>query len=729
MPPRSARKAAAAKKQSPKANKSPPPQVVPPVEDADVTDPAAVAVKTEAEEDSSLPAIVAGDDKEPAAAAKEVATEKVGEETVAGAAEAPPEEVAGGDCNGVDAQEKEMDVDKEVEKQLAEDETREYEVENDYEDVVDKVGNNEGTACVSDNKDESEEEADGEENDEEADDKENEEEAHDKENEEEADDEDDPALYMQTPLTERKTLKHFEIFVGGLDKDAVEEDLIKVFGAFGEIQSVRIVKHPVTQKSKGFAFVHYVSIENARKVLTELKDGTEVKGKQIRISASDDNDTLYLGNICKTWTKNQVIETLKGYGIEEIEDILLPDDPKNEGRIKGFGFLEFASHSDAMVAFHRLRKPDALFGRDISAKISFAQTPLHPSEESLLQVRTVYLEGIPKSWDEGKVEEICKQHGEIVKIQLPKNSSSKRKQIGFVEFSSRDSALACVEGMNNAQIGEGDVTVKARLAKPTSKGRLAKQIARGGYKVKKDGEEAEVVDQSNKKKAKSKVVHDKEETQPNLKSSNGNKPTNSQGKGSKDKKGKMPRSSKGTKRGRQGMDTGTSEQPSKRTRKNQKLGKVHGRPSTGSGNKRRSYSQQTTYAPSYATPAASYTAPAYAGTSRSHYRSSDLEPHAGFLPAAQQVQNPAQVHNPYRYDLRRAGAYDNQLRGSSGYAGGSGTMVGWTQEKEEEAIIGFWHHWVRLLILSTRVMQATRRAIHIRVMEHMVIEDHITEGA
>ncbi|KAJ6828888.1 nucleolin-like isoform X2 [Iris pallida] len=649
MPPRSARKgAAAAKKQSPTPKKSTPP---PPVEDADVADPAAVVVKAgeEPEEDASLPAAMAGDDREPAAAEEEVAAEKE-----------------------MDAEEKEMDVDKQGE-------TR-GEVENDHGDVVDKVVNDESTARVSDDNNESEEEADDEENEEEADDEENEEEAedeaadvkenvedtNDKENKEEADDEDDPALYMQAPLTERKTQKHFEIFVGGLDKGAVEEDLIKAFGVFGEIQSVRIVKHPVTQKSKGYAFVRYVSMENAKKVLTELKDGTEVKGKQIRISASDDNDTLYLGNICKTWTKDQVTETLKGYGIEQIEDILLPNDPKNEGRIKGFGFVEFASHSDAMAAFQRLRKPDALFGRDISAKVSFAQTPLHPSEESLLQVRTVYLEGIPKSWDEGKVEELCKQHGEIEKIQLPKNSSSKRKDYGFVEFSSRDSALACVEGINNAQFGEGDVSVKAKLAKPAYKGRLAKQSARGGYKVKKDGEatEAEAVGQSKKKnKAKSKVVHDKEENQPKLKSSNGSKPTKSQGKGSKDRKGKMPQSSKGKKRGRQGMDIGTSDQPSKRTRKNQKHGKVHGRPSTASGNKRRSYSQQTMYGPSYATPGASYTAHAYAGTSGSHYRRTDMEPHAGFLPAAQQVQN------PYGYDLRRGGAYDSQLRGSSGYAG------------------------------------------------------------
>lgn len=32
----------------------------------------------------------------------------------------------------------------------------------------------------------------------------------------------------------------------------------------------------------------------------------QVRGKRVGLSASQDNDTLYLGNICKTWTKDNV---------------------------------------------------------------------------------------------------------------------------------------------------------------------------------------------------------------------------------------------------------------------------------------------------------------------------------------------------------------------------------------------------------------------------------------
>ncbi|ONK71695.1 uncharacterized protein A4U43_C04F11390 [Asparagus officinalis] len=639
----------------------------------------------------------------------------------------------------------------------------------------------------------------------------------------EENDEDDPAMYI-SPMTERKKQKEFELFIGGLDKGAVDSDLVKVFGVFGEIQSVRIVKHPSTQKSKGFAFLRYANIEHTKKALAELKDGIEVKGKKVMVSASQDNDTLYLGNICKTWTRDHVLETLKGYGIEQIEDVLIPDDPKSEGKIKGFAFLEFKSHSDAMTAFQRLRKPDAVFGRDISAKVGFAQAPLHPCEEDLMKVKTVYVEGFPKSWDEAKLEELCNQYGEIEKVQLfrkrkdfgfvgffsrdsavacveginntqfeeginvkanlakpvykgrlakqsrggfkvqkdadsteepdkskknkgkskavhdkkkpkpnfknamtafqrlrkpdavfgrdisakvgfaqaplhpceedlmkvktvyvegfPKSWDEakleelcnqygeiekvqlfrKRKDFGFVGFFSRDSAVACVEGINNTQFEEG-INVKANLAKPVYKGRLAKQ-SRGGFKVQKDADSTEEPDKSKKNKGKSKAVHDKKKPKPNFKSSNKSTPSKSQDKNLKKKNdSRRVQSAKGQKRGRKDADSSINQQPPKRARRNQNHGRRHDRSSTGHSNYRSSYptNPYTLHQTAYAPPATSYTTHIYPGASVTQPRHTHLEPHAGYLPAANQVRH------PYEYEDRRAGAYSSQPRSSSGY--------------------------------------------------------------
>ncbi|KAJ4954400.1 hypothetical protein NE237_011183 [Protea cynaroides] len=509
--------------------------------------------------------------------------------------------------------------------------------------------------------------------------------------EEDNEEEEDPSVYMEAPLTDRKKEKEFEIFVGGLDKEAIEEDLIKIFGEFGEIQSARIVKHQTTQKSKGFAFIRYVSVEQAKKVLVELKDGIEVRGKRVGISPSQDNDTLHVGNICKTWTKEQVLETVKSLGIEHIEEIYLPDDPKSDGKNRGFALLEFSTHSDAMTAFQRLRKPDAIFGFDRSAKVSFAQSSIHPSEEALSQVKTVFVEGLTDAWDEEKLKELCKQYGEIEKVQLSRNLVKKRKDFGFVAFTSRESAVACVEGINNVQIGEGDIKVKANLAKPQNKGRLAKQGARGGFKVKEDGEKTEETGSLKMKgHAKSKGGGGKgKKTLPKFKNVKGGKPYKTQdnlariqgsGVPSKSERTNQQRNRqppKGEKRGRRDMDSGYEGRSSKKAH----VGSMHGRPPNNSfGSRRNNNSRSGRPRPSYGAASTTYGNPSvqgYAAASSSRYQGhmygaasgskrpySDMAPHAGYLVPATNKQS----RDAYGYGPRRPVGYD--VQGSNGAAFG-----------------------------------------------------------
>jgi RNA recognition motif-containing protein len=82
----------------------------------------------------------------------------------------------------------------------------------------------------------------------------------------------------------------------------------------------------------------------------------------------------------------QVLNALKDLGVEGIEQIALPEDPKVEGKIKGFAFVEFYTHIDANSALNRLCKPDAVLGCDFSAKVSFAQFPVNYDEELLAKV-------------------------------------------------------------------------------------------------------------------------------------------------------------------------------------------------------------------------------------------------------------------------------------------------------------------------------------------------------
>ena len=73
-------------------------------------------------------------------------------------------------------------------------------------------------------------------------------------------------------VKERRKRKEFEVFVGGLDKDVSEEDLKKVFNAIGEITEVRLMMNLQTKKNKGFAFLRFATVEQAKRAVSELKN-------------------------------------------------------------------------------------------------------------------------------------------------------------------------------------------------------------------------------------------------------------------------------------------------------------------------------------------------------------------------------------------------------------------------------------------------------------------------
>ncbi|TYH42784.1 hypothetical protein ES332_D11G085800v1 [Gossypium tomentosum] len=284
-------------------------------------------------------------------------------------------------------------------------------------------------------------------------------------------------------VQERRKRKEFEVFVGGLDKDATEDDIRKVFNQVGEIVEVRLMMNPQTKKNKGFAFLRFATIEQAKRAYTELRNPV-INGKQCGVTPSQDSDTLFLGNICKTWTKEALKEKLKHYGVDNVEDLTLVEDSNNEGMNRGFAFLEFASRSDAMDAFKRLQRRDVLFGVDRPAKVSFADSFIDPGDEIMAQVRTIFIDCLPPSWDEDRVRELLKKYGEIEKIELARNMpSADRKDYGFVTFDTHDAAVTCAKSINNTELGEGDIKakVRARLSRPHQRGR-GKNVGRDSFR-------------------------------------------------------------------------------------------------------------------------------------------------------------------------------------------------------------------------------------------------------
>ena len=70
-----------------------------------------------------------------------------------------------------------------------------------------------------------------------------------------------------------------QLYVGNLSYYANSHHLKEFFSEYGEVQHVRLIKNPRTGRSKGFAFVTFCNVKDAKKALAAT--GRDIRGRQI----------------------------------------------------------------------------------------------------------------------------------------------------------------------------------------------------------------------------------------------------------------------------------------------------------------------------------------------------------------------------------------------------------------------------------------------------------------
>ena len=73
------------------------------------------------------------------------------------------------------------------------------------------------------------------------------------------------------------------IYVGNLDYGVSEEDLQSSFEAFGQVESVKIIKDKYTGNSKGFGFVEMTDNGEGATAIEKL-NGQDFKGRTMKVN-------------------------------------------------------------------------------------------------------------------------------------------------------------------------------------------------------------------------------------------------------------------------------------------------------------------------------------------------------------------------------------------------------------------------------------------------------------
>ncbi|KAG7698891.1 hypothetical protein KL930_002322 [Ogataea haglerorum] len=284
------------------------------------------------------------------------------------------------------------------------------------------------------------------------------------------------------------------IFIKNLHPAIDNKTLHDTFSAFGKILSCKIATDE-NGNSKGFGFVHYEDSESAKAAIENvngmLLNDHEVyvgphlakKDRQSKMRELIANYTnVYVKNINLNWDEDKLKETFSPFG--PISSIFLSKD--ESGKSRGFGFVNFEKHEDAVKAVEELNNKDIdgqkLYVGRAQKKSERMESLKHQYEaarqEQLnkYQGYNLFVKNLDDSIDDAKLEEEFKPYGTITSAKVMLDDAGKSKGFGFVCYSSPEEATKAITEMHQRMVAGKPLYVALAQRKEVRRSQLSQQI-------------------------------------------------------------------------------------------------------------------------------------------------------------------------------------------------------------------------------------------------------------
>lgn len=285
------------------------------------------------------------------------------------------------------------------------------------------------------------------------------------------------------------------IFIKNLDEQIDNKALHDTFAAFGNVLSCKVATDE-HGRSKGYGFVHYETAEAAENAIKAvngmlLNDKKVYVGHHIsrkeRQSKLDEMKAqftnLYVKNLDSEVTQEEFERLFIQFG--NVTSALIAID--EEGKSKGFGFVNFETHDQAQRAVDALHETEH---RGKSLFVTRAQKKAEREEElrrsyeqakmeklSKYQGVNLYIKNLEDDVDDDKLRNEFEPFGTITSCKVMRDDKGKSKGFGFVCFSSPDEATKAVAEMNNKMIGSKPLYVSLAQRREVRRQQLESQIA------------------------------------------------------------------------------------------------------------------------------------------------------------------------------------------------------------------------------------------------------------
>lgn len=285
------------------------------------------------------------------------------------------------------------------------------------------------------------------------------------------------------------------IFIKNLDDAIDNKALHDTFAAFGTVLSCKVATDE-QGRSKGYGFVHYETAEAADTAIKAV-NGMLLNDKKVyvghHISRKERQSkieemraqftNLYIKNLDTEVTQEEFEELFKKYG--NVTSAVVSVD--EEGKSKGFGFVNYETHDEAQKAVDELNDFE-LNGKKLF--VARAQKKAEREEElrrsyeaakmekmSKYQGVNLYIKNLDDDMDDDKLRAEFEPFGTITSCKVMRDEKGTSKGFGFVCFSSPDEATKAVAEMNNKMIGNKPLYVSLAQRREVRRQQLESQIA------------------------------------------------------------------------------------------------------------------------------------------------------------------------------------------------------------------------------------------------------------
>mmetsp|Transcript_27234 Transcript_27234/g.68544 ORF Transcript_27234/g.68544 Transcript_27234/m.68544 type:complete len:429 (-) Transcript_27234:339-1625(-) len=164
-------------------------------------------------------------------------------------------------------------------------------------------------------------------------------------------------------------LPHSNLYVKNIPEDVTEDQLAALFRVYGTVDSCRLVRNLKTGSSRGYGFVRYNTVEQARTAISALNGHTTAAGTRLEVKFADSDagpkgakavpgttpsDNLYLRNLPTSWGETELVNLFKPLG-DIVECRILNAGQSGDPAVRGMGALvRMASVDQATAAIEGL---------------------------------------------------------------------------------------------------------------------------------------------------------------------------------------------------------------------------------------------------------------------------------------------------------------------------------------------------------------------------------------